>query len=526
MSSTPYVSASSKPVIVQGSHVNAIDGIAYGDGLLHNNTPQQAKRQCRDVFWAILFYAHLGVMVYCTVAYTPGLMADVAENASYYNHNYDDGQRYLQKAHQSLLHFIYGSKPKQQQTLQSRWLQDADDDVDYSVNPTTLIVVVCIGSLLSLTISTLALGLIMSFAETLVKMALFFNILLFGVLSLLSLIVGSIGSGLMFLLLTGFMAYYTCRVWDRIPFAASNLVTAVTAVRANMGLALYAYLSVLLVALWSVWWSIGTLATLYVTNGCQANGECQSEVNGGIVFLFLLSFYWTMQVIANVVHCTTAGTVGTWWFTPEEANGCCSKAVRDSYIRSLTYSFGSICLASLVVAIVQAIREIVHSLRENGDSFIACIAECLIACIESLVELFNRFALVYCAVHGQNFLQAARSVMDLFRARGWTAIITDLLVDTVLFMVSLGVGLLVGILALIIAATMRSTATTLAAAFVIGFIVGYAICTTLFSVVSSAVNTVIVCYAEAPSEFQQNHPQLSANMRASWRQAWPNDFSY
>jgi len=41
------------------------------------------------------------------------------------------------------------------------------------------------------------------------------------------------------------------------------------------------------------------------------------------------------------------------------------------------------------------------------------------------------------------------------------------------------------------------------------------------SVVSSAVNTVIVCFAEAPREFQQNHPQLSAEMCEAWQNAWP-----
>lgn len=177
-------------------------------------------------------------------------------------------------------------------------------------------------------------------------------------------------------------------------------------------------------------------------------------------------------------------------------------------------------------AIIQSIREVVHSLRENGDSFLACLAECLIACIESLVELFNRFALVYCAVHGQSFLAAGRSVMDLFRARGWTTIITDYMVDTVLSMMSIGVGLLMGILALIIGAAMGQTRATLGMAFVLGFIVGYAVCAVLFSVVSSAVNSVIVLYAEAPNEFQVNHPELSSKMRAAWRQAWPNEFSY
>jgi hypothetical protein len=78
------------------------------------------------------------------------------------------------------------------------------------------------------------------------------------------------------------------------------------------------------------------------------------------------------------------------WFSPNEANGCCSPAVRDSWVRALTYSFGSICLGSLIVALIQAVKEMVHQARENGDSMLACCAECLIGCIEALVEVRSR----------------------------------------------------------------------------------------------------------------------------------------
>lgn len=124
-------------------------------------------------------------------------------------------------------------------------------------------------------------------------------------------------------------------------------------------------------------------------------------------------------------------------------------------------------------------------------------------------------------------MEAGSSVMNLFRMRGWTTIITDYMVDTVLFMVSLGVAVLTGILGILVAAAMQmSDGTNLGLSFIIGFMVGYAMCTTLFSIVSSGVNTVIVCYAEAPNEFQQNHPMLSERMRLSWRQAWPSEFNY
>jgi Plasma-membrane choline transporter len=489
-------------------------------------TGEASSAVCRDVFWALLFYAHLIAIAACTFLYAPAVASSFAPEqeqaeqlASQYNYN-PHTRRFLEEEAAG----DDGNNNNNQQ-------QD-DEELELNLSPRTILILLSSSALLSLVFSSLALGLIMSCAEVLVKGALFFNIALFASICLMAFLSQVYGLAVVLLVLTALVAFYTCRAWNRIPFAAANLSTAVSAIRSNMGLAFYAYWSVLLVFLWSAWWSVASFSTLYVTNGCQVDGNCETQVNGGIIFLFFLSYYWTAQVIRNVVHCTTAGTVATWWYDPVEARGCCSTAVRQSYWRSLTYSFGSICLASLIVAIVEAIRELLHSMRENGDSFLTCIVDCCLACVESLVELFNRFALVYCAVHGHGFIKAGRSVMDLFRARGWSVIIADLLVDTCLNMMSIGVGLVTGLLCLVLAGALQpqdggqGEVTLLAIGFGIGFLVGYSVCAVLFSLVSSAVSTVIVCYAEAPNEFQRNHAELSQKMRVAWRQAWPNDFSY
>ena len=44
----------------------------------------------------------------------------------------------------------------------------------------------------------------------------------------------------------------------------------------------------------------------------------------------------------------------------------------------------------------------------------------------------------------------------------------------------------------------------------------------LMSTIASAVNTVIVCFAEAPAEFEANHPELSRKMRETWLSFYPN----
>ena len=485
----------------------ALEDMTGKEEPLRENGAPQPRRGCRDAIWGPLFYGHVAVIAYLAAANVPAIAADVAQQAE----NGDGGNRFLRR-------FLE----------EDAAAADGNQEVEeFATDPSILLSLIGISAIAGLIVSTLALSFMMTFAETLVKVALWFNIILFGAMAMLSFFVGAYGSGMMMLFMSLFAAYYAYRVWSRIPFAAANLKTAVTAVRANLGLAFYAYWSLVLTFVWMILWSVSMVSTTYVLAGCDVEGVCEKDVNSGIMFLFFLSFYWTINVITNVVHVTTAGTVGTWWFRPAEAGGCCSAAVRDSYFRSLTTSFGSICLGSLIVALIQAARQMIKNARERRDSILACCADCLMGCIESLVEYFNKWAYVYVGIYGMSFMESGKQVMTLFRNRGWTSIVADMMIDTVLFMVSLGVGVLLGLVAVIVgvAAGMAQDA-TLGVAFFLGFLVGYAMCQTLFSIVSSAVNTVIVCYAEAPSEFEMNHPQLSANMRDSWRQAWPEEFGY
>lgn len=61
--------------------------------------------------------------------------------------------------------------------------------------------------------------------------------------------------------------------------------------------------------------------------------------------------------------------------------------------------------------------------------------------------------------------------------------------------------------------------------FSLGFIIGLILCSIMLGVVASGVNTTIVLYAEAPSEFQENHHDLSNKMRAAWLEAYPGIIS-
>lgn len=44
----------------------------------------------------------------------------------------------------------------------------------------------------------------------------------------------------------------------------------------------------------------------------------------------------------------------------------------------------------------------------------------------------------------------------------------------------------------------------------------------MMGVVASAVDAIIVCYAEAPNEFNENHPELAREFKTTWEAAWPD----
>jgi Plasma-membrane choline transporter len=343
---TPYYSAESSIPVVQGQAISTPGSSSYqatdfpppqGNYTAHAEDVsaafhgEQQPNQFKDVLWAILFYVHLGVILFVTIRYAPMMAQDVAVD------------------------YAGGAYRKLSSTL--RFLQDEDTEnynnsnydgntegetVEFNLDMASVLTIVALAGLTALLVSSAAVGLMMAFPKPLIKMALFFNLFLTGAMAITSLLAGAIPAAILIGLMFVVNLCYIRAVWSRIPFAAANLITAITAVKGNMGLTFFAYNNVFVTFFWSVWWSIAFVATSYVVANCNAEGYCENNMNGGLIFLFLVSFFWTAQVVKNVVHVTVAGTVGTWWLFPQEANGCCSQAVRDSYWRSIVwfYLFG------------------------------------------------------------------------------------------------------------------------------------------------------------------------------------------
>jgi len=195
---------------------------------------------------------------------------------------------------------------------------------------------------------------------------------------------------------------------------------------------------------------------------------------------------------------------------------------------------GSICFGSLFVGPVNVIRQVAVLFRPTStdETSLMCLHECLLcvqtcitSCVDTLSDSFNWWAFTFIGLYGYGFLEAGHHATELFHKRGWTSIVSDDLVPNVLMMTSLVIGGVTGCVAHLLSAFDRLHVLSInepgLVSFGTGVVIGLVLTRVLFGAVGSAVNAVLVCFASSPVDFELNHPELSQEMRAAWREVWP-----
>ncbi len=450
----------------------------------------------RDAPFALAFLLHLGVVFFFAVTWGFSAFGQSGDNSSSGESTSPPG---------------YGE-------------EGAADAQDPSLS--VLMWIALLTCAISIGISALSLRVMMHHAETLIQASLVGSICFLGAISVLFLFSGAVWFAVGWAIFSLWSAWYAKMVWIRIPFASSNLRTALSAIQTNGGVCAVAYGVAGLAVLWTMVWSLALVGLTYKNQDGESCDEHRcTNANVPMVFFMLLSFYWTIQVFQNVLHVTVSGVVGTWWFSPHDALSVFSPAIVDSFRRATTYSFGSICMGSLLVSIIQTLETMVRSAKKyNRGGLLTCLLECILSLLSRIAIYFNRWAYCYVGLYGFDYISSGRKAMELFRAKGWTTIITDDLVHRSLRLVSVVVGALSGFLGMLLG---KATGwNSVGVVFVSCFLIGLSMATILMNVVLSAVDTVIVAFAEAPAEFQTHHPALSNNMILKWRQVFPEDCGF
>ncbi|KAF8941588.1 putative choline transporter, neither null mutation nor overexpression affects choline transport [Dissophora ornata] len=324
--------------------------------------------------------------------------------------------------------------------------------------------------------------------------------------------------GLIFGLLYASMWFF----WkSRIPFATEMLI-AVTAISKKYPATFaVAFLGLFVQTAYSAYF-------MTVISGCYAlyydttTGTTPGKLQALIVFCFF-SFYWTSQVIRNVVHVTVSGVYACYYFLMGSPQGMSKSPTIESFKRACTTSIGSICFGSLIIAAIQTFRALAQMLRADSDgflAFIACIIDCILGCLQGIIEYVNKYAFCQVAIYGKPFIPAAKDTWTILKDRGIVQLINDNLIGNVWAMGAIMSGMLSALASYLYLwfddppfnYDNEFTYVIVTMAFVMGLQMLF----TVGSVIDSGVATTFVCLAEDPAALARTKPELFERIRVTW----------
>jgi hypothetical protein len=313
-------------------------------------------------------------------------------------------------------------------------------------------------------------------------------------------------AGVLLLIIGLLQVFFFYSIQDRIPFAAAMLEIVAVFVRKHP--------STLLISLGSIVLQIGWILVWF---RCLLHFfHFQFNSVSFAMFALFISLFWTNQVIKNSVHVTVAGAFGSFYFSPQQVNPTLS-----AMKRAVT-TFGSICFGSFIVAVIQATKQILRNLRSSDNNFLAACGECLLQCIENIVQYISTYAFTYCALYGQSFCEASRSTFQLFASSGFEAAVNDDLTGTVFSFVLLLTGVVCGgatyILALLYGSSSVATVW-----LIFGFVIGLMCIASAMEVLHSSIAALFVCFAEDPAPLSWNHPDLFNKLATAWSRRYGDE---
>ncbi|KAL6617660.1 DUF580-domain-containing protein [Neocallimastix californiae] len=389
---------------------------------------------------------------------------------------------------------------------------------------TDLIIMVGSSIVMSALLTFIYMILMQKFAGKMIKGTFILSIIFNFLYAIAAIFVSPIMGGIMliFAILYG-ICYFLWR--SRIPFAKVMLKTVTSITRRFPATIFVGFVGCVVATIW-----YGVIMVTLVASITYLSEEYEGAAY--VVYVFLLfSFYFSSQVINNVVHVTISGVFATYYFRGVVDQGTnkieidVKNPTMKSFKRAMTTSFGSICFGSLIIAVIQTLEAIARQIKNqsaNDENYILCIIacciECILSCIGDMIEYFNVYAFTEVAIYGKSYCEAAKDTWTLCKARGIEALINDNLIGNVLSIGGVTVGCLSAVVTCVIGFVIIdiNNTTSLIIYGVCAFIIGIMIFSVVAQVINSGVATTFVCLCEDPDALRQTKPELWEKVRDTY----------
>ena len=256
---------------------------------------------------------------------------------------------------------------------------------------------IIVSFLISILLTYFYLKLMQHKPEQLIKFSFWFYFV-FLLISTIIMFVVSIVIAIINLIFLGLFVWMWFGIRHQIPFLAALLSTVAKVTRKYPALIWTVLMGDIISLIWSAF-SAGAFMSFYVKFALSIDSKNQIVVdqhNPAFIILViygLFSSYWVMNVLRYLVHVCVCGVYATFYFLSDNMPQSPTMA---SIKRGLTTSFGSVCFGALVITAVQVLRTLLNIARQNSDNivmyFLLCCLECLVSCLEGLIEFFNYYA--------------------------------------------------------------------------------------------------------------------------------------
>eukprot|EP01041_Mallomonas_annulata_P006671 gene6671-13506_t len=237
--------------------------------------------------------------------------------------------------------------------------------------------------------------------------------------------------GIVFIIIAGLSFTYLILIRKRIEFAATIIAISCDAIMKIPSTIGYACLILAAQFIWCIIWIMSVLGV--ATNEATSTFKFKNQyynLNKCTTYTyysdFILNAATTLQCSSNnkcqacicnneTVIRNSSCCVSHWWYreTPHRS------VVKKNFKRSLTSSFGSICLGSLLVATVRTLRIFVDIFRRSFHAsststssvqyvnmlqrYILCVLSYILRILDAGIEYFNKYAFCYVAIYGYSF---------------------------------------------------------------------------------------------------------------------------
>lgn len=333
-------------------------------------------------------------------------------------------------------------------------------------------------------------------------------LLIYGIITLI--IFESIWIGIIILLIALIELIWIFFIKNRIEFATALIMLSIDGLNKFSSTYFISIFGIFLQIFWLIFWMIGFSYSIDGTQSTQI-----------VIILYIFAYYWTFQVISNIVLCSICGIISVWYFLYPQYYT--KDTVYNSFKRSITTSFGSICFGSLIITIIQTIGifiKIINSLiikqRKNGKSLL-CIKQIL-----DYVEMHNNYLFVRISIYGINYCNSAKQTLQLFKTRGLDLIINDDLTNSILLLScllsSLFTAICIGLLSKY-EYNNNSIETIILWSFT-GFFISFAISIIVMVNIKAGVNTIFVSFAEDPASLSFTKPLKYEMLTTEWNKRY------